>query len=149
MRLRLILIKRSRELSALVIYIVSLIFIFLIGVNVAMYVPWLRLNICRKRNAEKAVYMIINLQVIDVEKQKIYQAAALPLAYKAGLEFLAAGEPVVLGGDWPYNGAVVVEKFRSMAALKEYWNSTAYQNVRKLLVGADIRDFTIAIEANE
>ena len=115
----------------------------------AKYIPWLQLPILRKKKTEKAVYMIINMQVLDSEKQKIYAEKALPLAYKAGLEFLAAGEPVVLGGDWPFEGAVVVEKFRSMAAVKEYWNSVAYQDARKLLVGADIRDFTIVIEENE
>ena len=129
-----------------VIYIVGLVITFIFGIQVARYLPWLHIDTFFKQKTDRAVYMVINLQVLDVEKQKKYQEVALPLAYKAGLEFLAAGEPVVLGVDWPYEGAVVVEKFRSMEALKEYWHSEAYQEARKLLVGADIRDFTIAVE---
>lgn len=136
-------------MSTLVIYIISAIMIFIFGVRLAKYMPWLRQLIFRKKKTEKSVYMIINLQVLDNEKQKLYVEKALPLAHRAGLEFLAAGEPVVLGGDWPFKGTVVVEKFRSMTAVKEYWNSAAYQDARKLLIGADIRDFTIAIEENE
>ena len=98
------------------------------------------------RTGEKGVYMIINLQMLDPEKHKVYQKAAIPLAEKAGLKFLAAAEPEVLAGNWPFQGAVVIEKFQSMSAVKQYWFSDEYQEAKKLLDGADIRDFTILIE---
>lgn len=108
------------------------------------------LSLFKKTSAEKEpeVYMVINLRPLDPVKQKAYQDIAIPLAEKAGMEFLAASEPVVLGGDWPYEGLVVIERFRSMKAVKEYWHSEEYQKARGLLVGADLRDFTIIVEAD-
>jgi uncharacterized protein (DUF1330 family) len=104
----------------------------------------------RKRDREEGeqeVYMIINLRPLDPVKQKAYQDTAIPLAEKAGMKYLAAAEPVVLGGEWPYEGLVVIEKFRSLKAVQEYWHSEEYQKAREMLVGADMRDFTIIVEA--
>lgn len=94
---------------------------------------------------DKSVYMIINGRILDHEKLENYKKIAIPLAKKAGAEALAFSHPLVLQGDWPFKGFVLVERFHSMSALKEYWYSEEYQEARKLLVGADERDFTIVV----
>jgi uncharacterized protein (DUF1330 family) len=64
------------------------------------------------------------------------------------MELLGAGESgstlQVLEGKWPYQGRVAVEKFRSMKALLDFWNSKAYQEARKFRTEANV---IIAVEA--
>lgn len=130
------------------VMVLSYLAVFILGIIVAR-TPWqTRQNSDSKNSDEPEVYMIINLQPLDEKKMKEYQSVAIPLAEKAGMEFLAANEPVVLGGQWPYKGSLVIERFRSLRAVQEYWDSAEYQEARKLLDGADIRDFTVVVEAD-
>jgi uncharacterized protein (DUF1330 family) len=79
-----------------------------------------------------------------------YRETAVPLARGAGLQVLAGGEAgktlQVLEGKWPYQGRVTLEKYRSMKALLDFWNSSTYQETKKLRTEAN---FIIAIEATQ
>lgn len=134
-------------MELLYLILISIIFIFLLAVNVSDLRLFRFLKIMKKPSIEKPVYMLINVNVLDEKKLSQYQDKAVPLARVAGCQLLASAEPVVLDGEWPYRGELVLEKFSSMKALREYWYSEEYQEARKALQGADIRDFTIAIEA--
>ena len=123
---------------------------FLLGALVSLRFPRCLPGIFHFKNTkEKPVYMIINGRLHVKEKLKAYHKVAVPHAEKAGLKPLDYSKPLVLQGEWPYEGGVVVEEFRSMDALKKYWYSKEYQEARKLLVGADTRDFTIIVGDEE
>jgi uncharacterized protein (DUF1330 family) len=132
--------KKSLRLS------LSFVAVFAFG-----YVVGHMSDMSAQAQGEKAAYLIAapskNLKP-DPEKQKAYSAKAGPLAKAAGLELLARGESgrtvQVLEGKWPYEGAVAVEKFRSMKALTDFWNSKDYQEAKKLRQEAN---FIIAVEA--
>ena len=102
--------------------------------------------------AEKAAYLIAASSPVQASPERMakYREAALPLARGAGLQILGGGEPgktlQVLEGKWPYQGRVGLEKFRSMKALLDFWNSPTYQETRKLRTEAN---FIIAIEATQ
>ena len=76
-------------------------------------------------------------------------AVAGPLAVAAGLE-IVAGRPdptvTVLEGEWPYEEGIVIERFSSMAVLKEFWYSDGYQEAKKLREGASKVNFIVAVE---
>jgi uncharacterized protein (DUF1330 family) len=104
---------------------------------------------------EKAAYLIASSKLVLVkpapERAAAYREAALPLALEAGMQQLASGQSgrttlQVLEGQWPYEGGVAIEKFRSMKALLDFWNSPGYQKARKLREEAN---FIIAVEARE
>lgn len=131
--------------NMLLINVVSIVFSFLIGVHYSEKIKSLVSKYIIDFSKEKPVYMIINARILDKEKLEEYRKVAVPLAMKAGVYPLAYSEPLVLQGNWPYQGGVVVERFRSLDSLKKYWYSNEYQAARKLLAGADERDFTIVI----
>jgi uncharacterized protein (DUF1330 family) len=77
----------------------------------------------------------------------VYRAAAGPLAVAAGLEIVARSpKGTVLEGEWPYEEGITIEKFRSMAAVLEFWYSDAYQEAKKLREGASKVNFIVAVE---
>ena len=98
-------------------------------------------------------YVIVSAKVHAPDKLGPYLEAAIPLAEKAGLDVLAAGNSGssvhVLEGEWPYQGRLVVEKFASMDALLSFWNSPAYQAAKKLRKGHVETHFVIAVEPEE
>jgi|SRR6516164_10762101 uncharacterized protein (DUF1330 family) len=103
-------------------------------------------------SGEKAAYLIAATSPVQAPADRMakYREAAVPLAQGAGLQVLGGGEPgktlKVLEGKWPYQGRVALERFRSMKALLDFWNSPAYQEARKFRTEAD---FIIAVEANQ
>ena len=102
-----------------IIFIQSLEFlaVFFIGFMVARY--WYKR--CQNQSKKGGVIGIFSGVVHDPEKVKLYSQAAVPLAAKAGLEMIGHSEtPVVIEGEWPYPGFVVVEKFSSMEAWQQY-----------------------------
>ncbi len=119
---------------------------FIFGFLFSKYGEKIRLKLVNKKKV-KAAYMLINIEVLDEPKLKKYQDEAVPLAEAAGCQLLASASPELLSGNWPYRGELVLEKFESMDALKTYWDSEEYQSARKLLQGADIRDFTVIFES--
>ena len=79
-----------------------------------------------------------------------YLKAAGPLAMAAGYQQLAT-QPTkatvqVLEGQWPYEGFVTLEKFKSMKDLLNFWNSDGYQSAKQLRPDAIKMDFVIAVE---
>jgi uncharacterized protein (DUF1330 family) len=101
--------------------------------------------------ADKAAYMIVSgKRLKPPEAMAAYRQAAGPLALAAGYELLAT-QPAkanvqVLEGEWPYDGFVVVEKYRSMQDLLKFWNSPEYQAAKKLRADAVKMDFIVAVE---
>ena len=77
-----------------------------------------------------------------------YRQAAGPLATKAGLEILASGNPAlhVLEGQWTHAGGLTIERCRSMDDLLAFWNSSGYQEAKKLREGLVEMNFIVAIE---
>lgn len=100
---------------------------------------------------EKAAYLIASTSPTPntPERGAAYSKAAGPLAKNAGMQLLGAGEGgtiQVLEGTFPYKSRLVVEKFRSMKALLDFWKSPAYQEAKKFRNEAN---FIIAVEAVE
>ncbi|HEU4691338.1 MAG TPA: DUF1330 domain-containing protein [Vicinamibacterales bacterium] len=100
---------------------------------------------------EKAAYLIASTSPAPnaPERAAAYSKAAGPLAKNAGMQLLGAGEGntiQVLEGTFPYKSRLVVEKFRSMKALLDFWKSPAYQEAKK---NRNEANFIIAVEAVE
>jgi uncharacterized protein (DUF1330 family) len=101
---------------------------------------------------EKVAYLIAASNPVQASPERMakYREAAVPLARQAGMQLLGTGESgrtlQVMEGKWPYQGRVAVEKFRSMKALLDFWNSAAYQEAKKFRTEAN---FIIAVEAVE
>ena len=100
---------------------------------------------------EKAAYLVASLKIVKPEQMTAYGQAAGPLAKQAGMQMLGRGQAgstiQVLEGKWPFEGGINVEKFRSMPALLEFWNSPGYQKAKKLREGAAQVNFIVAVEA--
>jgi len=96
----------------------------------------------------RPAYLVVSSRPIQPEKMGPYRAAAGPLARAAGLEILASGDPAahVLEGTWPHAGGLTVERYRSMEDLLKFWNSSGYQEARKLRAGLSEVNFIVAIE---
>jgi len=105
-----------------------------------------------KPAGEKAAFLIASTKAVQTspEKMKQYRETAGPLARQAGMQLLGAGESgrtvQVLEGKFPFEGRIAVEKFRSMKALTDFWNSPEYQKAKKLREEAN---FIVAVEAPE
>ena len=101
--------------------------------------------------ADKPAYMIVSgKRLKPPEAMAAYRQAAGPLAMAAGYELLAT-QPTkqnvqVLEGEWPYDGFVLVEKYRSMQDLLKFWNSPEYTAAKKLRADAVKMDFIVAVE---
>ena len=95
----------------------------------------------------------MSAKIVHPDQLGPYREAAVPLAEKAGMKVLAAGNSGssvrVLEGEWPYQGRVVVEKFDSMDALLSFWNSPEYQAAKKLRERHVEVNFIIAVEPEE
>jgi len=95
-------------------------------------------------------YLIISVNEIHPEKLGPYKKAAGQLTKKYGgakLLGLSTAENIeILEGNWEFPGLLLVEKFESMEALKQYWYSDEYQDVKKLREGYAEANFFVAIE---
>ena len=94
------------------------------------------------------VYVIVSGQVIDATGLDAYGEAAGPAAQAAGIEVLArreVAEVEVVEGNWPFDGFVAVERFRSMDDFLAFWNSPEYQAAIKLREGKVSLDFVVAL----
>ena len=127
----------------------AIIVAFVVGVIAGLLMG--RTGLPRKKDKAdgKPVIGIFSGVVHDPDKIKLYQEAAIPLAKKAGLEMVGSTEnPVVIEGEWPYPGFVVVERFASMAAWQRYLDSEAYQQAKRLRDDACDMHFVIGVEAS-
>ena len=83
-----------------------------------------------------AGYILVDSQVTDPEQFKNYGALAPVTVAAAGGEYLArGGKSETLEGDWKPPRMTVLG-FASYASAKAFYDSAAYQDVRKHRVGA-------------
>jgi uncharacterized protein (DUF1330 family) len=133
--------------TRILLYSTGLIAMFVLGhLSARIGAP-----VAHAQSGEKAAYLIASTSPAPLapERGAAYSKAAGPLAKNAGMQMLGAGEGntiQVLEGTFPYKGRLVVEKFRSMRALLDFWKSPAYQEAKKLRNEAN---FIIAVEAVE
>jgi len=81
-------------------------------------------------------YVIVETDVTDPEQYEQYKAASPAAIAAGGGRFLVrGGELAVLEGDWQPSRIVVLE-FDDLAAAKRWYESEAYQEAKKLRVGA-------------
>lgn len=102
-----------------------------------------------QQETEPPGYIVVSASSTPTNPEAMgaYRAAAGPLAVAAGLEVVARSPKVtVLEGEWPYEEGITIEKFRSMAAVLEFWYSDAYQEAKKLREGASKVNFIVAVE---
>jgi uncharacterized protein (DUF1330 family) len=72
-------------------------------------------------------YVIVDLEVFNIEKYLVYQKAIKPLVESAGARYLArGGEFLVFEGDYQPNRLILIE-FPSLAAIDDFYSSDAYQ----------------------
>jgi len=82
-------------------------------------------------------YLIATEIVTDLDKYKKYQMAAAPISQRAGGRLIAAseiGQIEVLEGKFDSQMLVVFE-FPDMEAIKKFYNSKEYQEVKKIREG--------------
>ena len=94
-------------------------------------------------------YVLVSGRVLDQDGLAAYGEAAGPPAQAAGIEVLARGDAStvqVVEGEWPFDGFVVVERFRSMDDFLSFWQSPGYQQAIELREGKIELDFVIAVE---
>jgi len=83
-----------------------------------------------------AGYILVDSQITDLEQFKNYAALAPAAVAAAGGEYLArGGQSETLEGDWKPRRLTVL-RFASYAAAKTFYDSAAYQDVRKHRTGA-------------
>ncbi len=128
--------------------VLSLASIFLLGYATAhWHAP------APRAQGVKPAYVIVSAEFLERDKLGPYNEAAQPLAQQAGIQVIAAGATGsgvhVLEGEWPYKGAVLLEKYDSMGALLSFWNSSGYQEAKKLREGFVKTNFIIAMEATD
>ena len=83
-----------------------------------------------------AGYILVDSLITNPEQFKNYAALAPAAVAAAGGEYLARGGQIeTLEGDWKPS-RVTVLRFASYASAKAFYDSNAYQDVRKHRVGA-------------
>jgi uncharacterized protein (DUF1330 family) len=83
-----------------------------------------------------AAYVIVETDVTDPEQYEQYKAASPAAIAAGGGRFLVrGGELVVLEGDWQPPRLVLLE-FDDLEAARRWYESQAYQQVKKLREGA-------------
>jgi len=95
-----------------------------------------------------AAYMIVLAKIADRERfLSGYGQAAAALIQKHGGRYLLRGPGVqVLEGDWGDGAGAVISEWPDMAALRAFWDSAEYAEVKKLR--EDIADCRVwAVEA--
>ena len=83
-----------------------------------------------------AAYVIVETDITDPAQYEQYKAASPAAIQAGGGRFLArGGELAVLEGDWQPSRLVVLE-FEDLAAARDWYQSEAYQQAKKLRDGA-------------
>jgi uncharacterized protein (DUF1330 family) len=83
-----------------------------------------------------AAYVIVETDITDPERYEQYKAASPSAIAAGGGRFLVrGGELAVLEGDWQPTRLVMLE-FEDLASAKRWYESDAYQEAKKLRVGA-------------
>jgi uncharacterized protein (DUF1330 family) len=80
-------------------------------------------------------YLIVYARVNDAARVAAYSAKAQALFAVHGGALAARGKPLVLEGEWPWQGAVVF-RFPSAAAAQAVWHSSEYAALHREREGA-------------
>jgi uncharacterized protein (DUF1330 family) len=76
------------------------------------------------------VYMIVNLHVTDADTYRKYEKGFFPLLKKYGGEFVTYDDnPLHFEGDSPRNGRVIIFRFPSEKAAKDWYADVDYQAI--------------------
>ncbi len=91
-----------------------------------------------------SAYMIARVEVSDLEKFKLYAAAAGPVTQKFGGKYLARGGELAGLENFDDDGKrVVIIEFSDMNTAKAWYNSPEYQEAKKLREDAAVGNFLI------
>ncbi len=78
--------------------------------------------------ADTAVFMVVNLSITNVEAYRNYEKGFFGLLKKYGGEFLTYDDsPMTLEGDSPRRGRMIIFKFPSQQAAKDWYADGEYQ----------------------
>lgn len=92
-----------------------------------------------------SAYIVANYRITDAEGIAKYREAVIPQLLEAGCEFLVATEDEeVLEGSPP--PSIVVLKFESIEAAKNWYNSSEYQAIKHLRINATTDSWLILSE---
>tara|TARA_Y100000590_G_C15344250_1_gene872640 strand:+ start:445 stop:735 length:291 start_codon:yes stop_codon:yes gene_type:complete len=79
-------------------------------------------------------YIIVQINVKNIENYKEYLKYVTPIASKYGGEYLVrAGNFEIMEGKWPYKRNVVI-KFPSVEKAKEFYHANEYQPIKKIRI---------------
>jgi uncharacterized protein (DUF1330 family) len=93
--------------------------------------------------AEKKAYLLVQVDVTDVERYQEYGKHSPAIVAKFGGRYLArAGRTVTLEGT-PAKSRVVVIEFPSLARARAFYDSPEYVAARKLRAGAGDAQFVV------
>jgi uncharacterized protein (DUF1330 family) len=78
--------------------------------------------------SEVPVFMVVNLSITSVEPYRIYEKGFFGLLKKYGGEFITYDDnPVTLEGESPRPGRMIIFKFPSEQAAREWYADADYQ----------------------
>lgn len=78
--------------------------------------------------ADIPVYMVVNLAVTDVDTYRKYEKGFFGILKRYGGEFLTFDDnPITLEGDAPRNDRMIIFKFPSEQAAKDWYADPEYQ----------------------
>lgn len=127
----------------------GLILSFMLGAAASAMTHVFAVDAQSNTHHEKPAYLIASWKTIHPGQIESIKAAIVPLAEKAGYVLLGASVPQVLEGTWPYDGIVIVQRYRSMEALRDFWFSPEHAAAKKLREGHIDSHFVVAVEAQE
>ena len=79
-----------------------------------------------------SAYIIVQANITDIEKYKVYLEKVTPIVKKHSGEYLVrGGKYEKMLGNWDYERTVVI-KFPSFKLAKDFHNSAEYEPVKKI-----------------
>ena len=94
-------------------------------------------------------YLIAGWHFTQPDQLGPFNQAVIPLAERAGFEMLAIQPPALLEGDWPYEGVVILQRYRSMSELEAFWHSEEHRQLIKLREDFVDSYFVLGVEGVE
>lgn len=78
--------------------------------------------------SDTPVYLVVNLSITQVESYRTYEKGFFGMLKKYGGEFITYDDkPVTLEGDTPREGRMIIFKFPSEQAAKDWYADEDYQ----------------------
>jgi len=78
--------------------------------------------------SDTPVYMVVNLSITQVDSYRTYEKGFFGMLKKYGGEFITYDDkPVTLEGDTPREGRMIIFKFPSEQAAKDWYADEDYQ----------------------